>query len=58
MKKMEAIKTYFGQGEGAREVTTKELMDFFKTDKPGFNEVAVLCAAALGVELEDAPAKI
>lgn len=54
MKKIEAIKTYFGQGEDAREVTNKELIEFRKIDPAGFNEVAELSAKALGVELDSA----
>lgn len=54
MKRIEAIKTYFGQGEDARPVTNAELINFRKEDAAGFNEIAELCAQALGATLDAA----
>lgn len=52
MSKLQAIKAFFNT-PGYRPVETKELYDFVKRDREGYNEVARLCAAALGVELLD-----
>jgi hypothetical protein len=52
MKKAEAIKKFFNT-VGYPEVTTSEIMALMKADKEAFKEVAVLCAKALGVELEE-----
>ena len=51
MKAIEAVKTYFAQ-DGGREVTTAELMALRKSGQENYNEVAQLCAEALGVTLE------
>jgi hypothetical protein len=44
---VKAIKTFF-EADGGRKVTTKE---FMALDKPDRMELALLCAAELGVEI-------
>ena len=46
MKKSVAIKEYFS--DSTRPVTGSEMIEFMKADREGFNEVAKLCAEALG----------
>lgn len=48
--KAAAIKRYFST-EG-KPVTSKELIELMKTDKAGFDELALASAKALGEELD------
>lgn len=57
MKPLAAIKEFFTRKDsltpdGGREVHTPELMELRKASLEGYNEVAQLCAAELGVELD------
>jgi hypothetical protein len=49
--KVQVIREYFNTPE--KPITSAELMDLAKNDRKGYDELAILCAKALNVTLDN-----
>ena len=57
ISRMSAIKKFMESGPSGRPVESTELVAYKKADDGSFQELAQMCAAALGYELEVHPQK-